>query len=114
MGSPDQPAALGEGRRIYLGNLLYIVRPIEIEDMLKNNDLGGFEKTHITIGRLCKRQESWLLFCRLRRPRRCRTSPLIPPRHDLRSVSKGWALRAEEAQREGLEGCAGSGRRQMG
>ncbi|KAK2730762.1 RNA recognition motif containing protein [Colletotrichum kahawae] len=49
MGSHEQPAALLEGRRIYLGNLLYVVRPVEIEDTLKDNDFGNFEKIVISI-----------------------------------------------------------------
>ncbi|KAJ0275762.1 hypothetical protein COL940_008673 [Colletotrichum noveboracense] len=49
MGSREQPAALLEGRRIYLGNLLYVVRPVEIEDTLKDNDFGNFEKIVISV-----------------------------------------------------------------
>ncbi|KAK1839152.1 RNA recognition motif containing protein [Colletotrichum chrysophilum] len=49
MGSREQPAALLEDRRIYLGNLLYVVRPVEIEDTLKDNDFGNFEKIVISV-----------------------------------------------------------------
>ncbi|KAK1624331.1 RNA recognition domain-containing protein [Colletotrichum phormii] len=50
MASPsEQPAALEEGRRIYLGNLLYSVQPAEIEDMLKDNGYEGYEKIHISM-----------------------------------------------------------------
>ncbi|KAI8254784.1 hypothetical protein K4K56_008237 [Colletotrichum sp. SAR 10_98] len=49
MGSREQPAALLEGRRIYLGNLLYVVRPVEIEDTLKDNGFGNFEKIVISV-----------------------------------------------------------------
>ncbi|KAK1981849.1 RNA recognition domain-containing protein [Colletotrichum cereale] len=48
-GSPDQPSALAEGRRIYLGNLLYIVQPVEIEEMLKENGLSEYDKIHISM-----------------------------------------------------------------
>ncbi|KAK1999385.1 RNA recognition domain-containing protein [Colletotrichum falcatum] len=49
LGSPDQPAALAEGRRIYLGNLLYIVQPVEIEEMLKDNGFSEYDKIHISM-----------------------------------------------------------------
>ncbi|GKT65545.1 RNA recognition domain-containing protein [Colletotrichum tofieldiae] len=47
--SPDQPTALAEGRRIYLGNLLHIVQPVEIEEMLKDNSFAEYEKIHISM-----------------------------------------------------------------
>ncbi|TLS22969.1 uncharacterized protein PpBr36_05865 [Pyricularia pennisetigena] len=46
---PDQSAALLEGRRIYLGNLLYSVQPGEIEDALINNGFGTYQDIHISI-----------------------------------------------------------------
>ncbi|KAK1590490.1 RNA recognition domain-containing protein [Colletotrichum navitas] len=48
-GSSDQPIALAEGRRIYLGNLLYIVQPVEIEEMLKDNGFSEYDKIHISM-----------------------------------------------------------------
>lgn len=45
--SPDTAAT--EGRRIYLGNLLYTVQPDEIEKMLADQGLGQVEKIHISI-----------------------------------------------------------------
>ncbi|KAK1971046.1 hypothetical protein LY78DRAFT_652199 [Colletotrichum sublineola] len=48
-GSPDQPTALAEGRRIYLGNLLYVVQPVEIEEMLKDNGFSEYDKIHISM-----------------------------------------------------------------
>ncbi|KAH7016775.1 RNA recognition domain-containing protein [Ilyonectria destructans] len=47
--SADQPVAIAEGRRIYLGNLLYNVRPTEIEEMLIANGFGSFEHIHISV-----------------------------------------------------------------
>ncbi|KAH8736563.1 hypothetical protein BGZ61DRAFT_442213 [Ilyonectria robusta] len=47
--SADQPVAIAEGRRIYLGNLLYNVRPAEIEEMLIANGFGSFEHIHISV-----------------------------------------------------------------
>ncbi|TQN65067.1 Multiple RNA-binding domain-containing protein 1 [Colletotrichum shisoi] len=47
--SADQPAALAEGRRIYLGNLLYIAQPAEIEEMLRDNGFPEYEKIHISM-----------------------------------------------------------------
>jgi hypothetical protein len=38
-----------EGRRIYLGNLLYTVKPAEIETMLADQGVGQVEKIHISI-----------------------------------------------------------------
>jgi RNA recognition motif-containing protein len=45
----EQQPALTEGRRVYLGNLLYAVKPTEIESMLAENGLDGFEHIHISI-----------------------------------------------------------------
>ncbi|KAK1484142.1 modin [Colletotrichum tamarilloi] len=46
---PEQPAALEDGRRIYLGNLLYSIQPVDIEEMLKDNGFEGYEKIHISM-----------------------------------------------------------------
>ncbi|KAI6376572.1 hypothetical protein MCOR25_002782 [Pyricularia grisea] len=48
MGS-EQPAALLEGRRIYLGNLLYVVQPVEVEDALVKNGFGTYQDIHISV-----------------------------------------------------------------
>jgi hypothetical protein len=46
----DQAKTIAEGRRIYLGNLLYEVKPNEIEDMLSANGFGeDVESVHISI-----------------------------------------------------------------
>ncbi|TKW48431.1 hypothetical protein CTA1_10823 [Colletotrichum tanaceti] len=47
--SADQPAALAEGRRIYLGNLLYVAQPAEIEEVLRDNGFPEYEKIHISV-----------------------------------------------------------------
>ncbi|KAK0381127.1 modin [Colletotrichum limetticola] len=47
--SSEQPAALEDGRRIYLGNLLYSIQPVDIEEMLKDNGFEGYEKIHISM-----------------------------------------------------------------
>lgn len=46
----QQRDALSEGRRIYLGNLLYSVQPGDVEDMLRQTGFEqSFEKLHISI-----------------------------------------------------------------
>ncbi|KAK3905772.1 hypothetical protein C8A05DRAFT_41346 [Staphylotrichum tortipilum] len=45
-----QRDALSEGRRIYLGNLLYSVKPADVEDLLRDTGfLDSFENLHISI-----------------------------------------------------------------
>jgi RNA recognition motif-containing protein len=47
---PQQRDALAEGRRIYLGNLLYSVKPADVEDLLRQSGFDqSFEKLHISI-----------------------------------------------------------------
>ncbi|KAK4041438.1 hypothetical protein C8A01DRAFT_14811 [Parachaetomium inaequale] len=47
---PQQRDALAEGRRIYLGNLLYSVQPGDVEDLLRQAGFAdSFEKLHISI-----------------------------------------------------------------
>jgi hypothetical protein len=47
---PQQNDALSEGRRIYLGNLLYTVKPTDVEDLLAQSGFGeSFEKLHISV-----------------------------------------------------------------
>jgi len=41
--------ALADGRRIYMGNLLYSVTPGDIEQMLQDTGHGQFDKVHISI-----------------------------------------------------------------
>ncbi|KJZ71041.1 hypothetical protein HIM_09568 [Hirsutella minnesotensis 3608] len=45
----SQPDALSAGRRIYLGNLLYEVKPSDIEEVLADKGFGNFEHIHISI-----------------------------------------------------------------
>ncbi|KAK4240452.1 hypothetical protein C8A03DRAFT_13260 [Achaetomium macrosporum] len=46
----QQGDALSEGRRIYVGNLLYTVKPNDVEDMLRQSGFGeSFEKLHISV-----------------------------------------------------------------
>ncbi|KAK2049402.1 RNA recognition domain-containing protein [Colletotrichum somersetense] len=58
-GSTDQPTALGEGRRIYLGNLLYTVQPVEIEEMLKDNGFSEYDKIHISMDPITARNPGY-------------------------------------------------------
>jgi RNA recognition motif-containing protein len=45
-----QRDALSEGRRIYLGNLLYSVKPADVEDLLRDTGFeASFENLHISI-----------------------------------------------------------------
>ncbi|KAK3393522.1 hypothetical protein B0H63DRAFT_19233 [Podospora didyma] len=46
LGSAD---ALAEGRRIYVGNLLYSVKPVDVEGLLKDIGFGTYEKIHISV-----------------------------------------------------------------
>ena len=45
----QQSDALSEGRRIYVGNLLYSVTPTDLETMLAQTGLGNFDKIHISV-----------------------------------------------------------------
>ncbi|EFX04518.1 nucleic acid-binding protein [Grosmannia clavigera kw1407] len=45
----DQPDALAEGRRIYLGNLLYYVKPQEIEEALTEHGFGDYTQIHLSV-----------------------------------------------------------------
>ncbi|KAJ0278659.1 hypothetical protein CBS470a_009683 [Colletotrichum nupharicola] len=92
MGSREQPAALLEGRRIYLGNLLYVVRPVEIEDTLKDNDFGNFEKIVISVDPVNGRNPG---YCFVDFVERADAERAL-------SSLQGRALRAEEAAAESL------------
>jgi hypothetical protein len=47
---PQQRDALAEGRRIYLGNLLYSVKPADVEDLMRQSGFDqSFEKLHISV-----------------------------------------------------------------
>ncbi|KAK0734761.1 hypothetical protein B0T26DRAFT_820060 [Lasiosphaeria miniovina] len=41
--------ALAEGRRVYVGNLLYTVKPVDIESLLADAGFGSYEKIHISV-----------------------------------------------------------------
>ncbi|ODA81264.1 hypothetical protein RJ55_04228 [Drechmeria coniospora] len=45
----DQPDAISEGRRIYLGNILYSIQPHDIEKVLADHGFGAFEQIHISV-----------------------------------------------------------------
>ncbi|KAL7624124.1 Protein YAE1 [Parahypoxylon ruwenzoriense] len=51
--------AIAEGRRIYIGNLRYLAKPDDIEGLLHANDLGDFEKIHISIDPFTGRNPSY-------------------------------------------------------
>ncbi|KAL2270999.1 hypothetical protein VTJ83DRAFT_370 [Remersonia thermophila] len=46
---PDPTDALSEGRRIYVGNLLYSLGPGDIEKVLRDSGFPHYEKIHISI-----------------------------------------------------------------
>lgn len=46
---PETEQAIAEGRRIYLGNLLYRATPEDIEQLLATNELGPCEKIHMSV-----------------------------------------------------------------
>ncbi|KAI1329345.1 RNA-binding domain-containing protein [Xylariaceae sp. FL0255] len=52
-------AATEEGRRVYVGNLRYLAKPGDIEDLLKRNDLGHFSNIHISIDPFTGRNPSY-------------------------------------------------------
>ncbi|KAL2125221.1 hypothetical protein VTJ04DRAFT_1586 [Mycothermus thermophilus] len=45
----DQSDALNEGRRIYVGNLLYSLTPTDIESVLRDSGFPHYSKIHISI-----------------------------------------------------------------
>ncbi|ERS98111.1 ribonucleoprotein [Sporothrix schenckii 1099-18] len=45
----EQTGAIAEGRRIYLGNLLYATKPNEIEQALEDHGFGNFAQIHVSI-----------------------------------------------------------------
>lgn len=45
----EESTALAQGRRIYVGNLLYSVKPGDIETLLETAGLGEYDKIHISI-----------------------------------------------------------------
>ncbi|KAK6073221.1 RNA recognition domain-containing protein [Seiridium cupressi] len=47
--SPETATAIMEGRRIYLGNLLYSTTPKDVEEFLVNNGFPSFVKVHISV-----------------------------------------------------------------
>ena len=42
------PSAVTDGRRIYLGNLLYSVKPEDVDAVLKEHNLGKYDKIHLS------------------------------------------------------------------
>ena len=48
MDSPQSTTAVAEGRRIYMGNLLYSVKPTDVETVLQETGF-QYEKIHISI-----------------------------------------------------------------
>lgn len=55
----EQATALAQGRRIYVGNLLYTVKPTEIESMLQDHGFDGFEHVHISIDPISARNPGY-------------------------------------------------------
>ncbi|KAI0403442.1 hypothetical protein F4802DRAFT_289352 [Xylaria palmicola] len=51
--------AIAEGRRIYIGNLRYVAKPHDIEELLRANDLGHFTNIHISIDPFTGRNPSY-------------------------------------------------------
>ncbi|RDA96229.1 hypothetical protein CP533_1729 [Ophiocordyceps camponoti-saundersi (nom. inval.)] len=49
MGAPAEDDALKTGRRIYLGNLPYTVKPYDVEEMLAANGFDQVDSIHISI-----------------------------------------------------------------
>ncbi|KAL1896095.1 hypothetical protein Sste5346_004835 [Sporothrix stenoceras] len=45
----EQSGAIAEGRRIYLGNLLYATRPNEIEQALEDHGFGNYAQIHVSV-----------------------------------------------------------------
>ncbi|KAH8902088.1 hypothetical protein BR93DRAFT_948208 [Coniochaeta sp. PMI_546] len=42
------PSAIADGRRIYLGNLLYSVKPEDVDALLQEHNLGKYDKIHLS------------------------------------------------------------------
>ncbi|CAK7206653.1 hypothetical protein SEUCBS139899_009457 [Sporothrix eucalyptigena] len=47
--SSEQGGAIAEGRRIYLGNLLYATKPSEIEQALEDHGFGNYAQIHVSV-----------------------------------------------------------------
>ncbi|CAK7221306.1 hypothetical protein SCUCBS95973_004449 [Sporothrix curviconia] len=45
----EQSGAIAEGRRIYLGNLLYATKPNEIEQALEEHGFGNYVQIHVSV-----------------------------------------------------------------
>lgn len=56
---PEAEQAIAEGRRIYVGNLLYQATPKDIEELLATNGLGPCEKIHMSIDSFSSRNPGY-------------------------------------------------------
>lgn len=56
---PEAAKAIAEGRRIYLGNLLYKTTPEDVEELLAANELTAHESVHISIDPLSGRNPGY-------------------------------------------------------
>jgi RNA recognition motif-containing protein len=62
MDSPQQegvPSAITDGRRIYLGNLLYSVKPEDVDALLKEHNLAKHDKIHLSFDPISARNPGY-------------------------------------------------------
>ncbi|KAJ9138781.1 hypothetical protein NKR19_g7704 [Coniochaeta hoffmannii] len=53
------PSAVTDGRRIYLGNLLYSVKPEDVDAVLKEHNLGKYDKIHLSFDPISARNPGY-------------------------------------------------------
>jgi RNA recognition motif-containing protein len=53
------PSAVTDGRRIYLGNLLYSVKPEDVDAVLKECNLGKYDKIHLSFDPISARNPGY-------------------------------------------------------
>lgn len=53
------PSAIADGRRIYLGNLLYSVKPEDVDALLQEAGLGKYDKIHLSFDPISARNPGY-------------------------------------------------------
>ncbi|KAB5518859.1 hypothetical protein GE09DRAFT_505501 [Coniochaeta sp. 2T2.1] len=58
-GAGGVPSAITDGRRIYLGNLLYSVKPEDVDALLQECNLGKYDKIHLSFDPISARNPGY-------------------------------------------------------
>lgn len=53
------PSAITDGRRIYLGNILYSIKPEDVDALLKEHNLGKYDKIHLSFDPISARNPGY-------------------------------------------------------